>query len=141
MLFEKLKKSISTNIDSDAPLLNYTKPVVVQKIGMNMIYDLLIYDRPAIYLGSFLRSKEVAKVNHTFVIELKPEKSDTPESGFELPENEIEKVGEEMYDGFLDYMSSFLTNKVDPSIVKECNSRKDDLTEELRELQEHLPNN
>ena len=89
----------------------------------------------------FLRSKEVAKVNHTFVIELKPEKSDTPESGFELPENEIEKVGEEMYDGFLDYMSSFLTNKVDPSIVKECKSRKDDLTEELRELQEHLPNN
>jgi hypothetical protein len=68
--------------------------------------------------------KEIAKINHTYVIELKPEKSDEFEhSGFEYPEEKIgiyltnkflnykikiilnhknlEKVGLEMYDGFI----------------------------------------
>lgn len=38
------------------------------------------------------RSKEVAKINHTFVIELKAEKSDILEFGSEMPENEIEQT-------------------------------------------------
>ena len=33
--------------------------------------------------------KEVAKINHTYVIELKPKLSDSPKSGFETAENEI----------------------------------------------------
>lgn len=83
-----------------------------------------------------LRSKEVAKINHTFVVELKPEKSDIPESGFEMPEDEIEKTGLEMYDGFLEYMNSFLVSKVDPAIVDECKLLKTYMLDELKEIQE-----
>lgn len=78
----------------------------------------------------------MAKINHTFVIELRPEKSDTPESGFELPESEIEQTGLEIYDGFLEYMNSFLISKVDPAIVDECKLRKMYMLEDLKDLQE-----
>lgn len=70
------------------------------------------------------------------MIELKPEKSDIPESGFEMPENEIEQTGLEVYDGFLEYMNSFLVHKVDPAIVEECKLRKAYMLEELKEIQE-----
>ena len=34
----------------------------------------------------------IANINHTYVIELKPEKSDTPESGFEHAESKIQET-------------------------------------------------
>jgi hypothetical protein len=75
--------------------------------------------------------KEVAKINHTYVIELKPEKSDSPESGFEHPENKIEEASLEMYDGFIEYIKSFLTNSVDKVIVKECKNMLNNMLQEF----------
>lgn len=83
-----------------------------------------------------IRSKEVAKINHTFVIELKPEKSDIPESGFEMPENELQQTGLEIYDGFIEYINSFLVSKVDPDIVEECKLTKTYMIEDLKEIQD-----
>ena len=75
--------------------------------------------------------KEVAKINHTYVIELKPEKSDSPESGFEHPENKIEEASLEMYDGFIEYIKSFLTNSVDKVIVNECKNMLNNMLQEF----------
>lgn len=75
--------------------------------------------------------KEVAKINHTYVIELKPEKSDSPESGFEHPENKIEEASLEMYDGFMEYIKSFLTNSVDKVIVNECKNMLNNMLQEF----------
>lgn len=69
---------------------------------------------------------------------MKPEKSDTPESGFQHPENEISQTALEVYDGFLEYMNSFLINHVDSSIVDECKLRKNQMLEDLKELNEYI---
>jgi hypothetical protein len=76
--------------------------------------------------------KAVAKINHTYVIELKPEQADLPETGFEYPENKIESAASEMYDGFVEYMKSFLSNKFDLSIVNQC---KDKFNQILKQIQ------
>jgi hypothetical protein len=75
--------------------------------------------------------KEIAKINYTYVVELKPEKSDVPESGFELPESKIEGIGQEMFDGFIEYMKTFLTNKIDQSIINECKNKLSDMHKDL----------
>lgn len=67
------------------------------------------------------------------MIELKPDISDSPESGFEHPESEIVKTSQEIYDGLLEYMNSFITNQVDDKIVQECKIKKEMLLEELKE--------
>ena len=77
--------------------------------------------------------KQVAKINHTYVVELKPERSDTPQSGFDHPEQKIAQTGLEMYDGFLEYMKSFFIKNVDSSIVKECKNK-------LKEMQNEIEN-
>ena len=65
------------------------------------------------------------------VIELKPEKSETPESGFEHPENKIQETSLEMYDGFIEYMITFLNNKVSQDIVLDCQKRLNQMKNEL----------
>ena len=60
-----------------------------------------------------------------------PENSDTPESGFEYPENNLIDAAIIMYDGFIEYMKTFLTNKVDPAVVKECKTKIADMNKEL----------
>ena len=56
-------------------------------------------------------TKEVAKINHTFVIELKPEQIQHPQNGFEFPESEVEQAALEVYDGFIEYIKSFFINR------------------------------
>ena len=73
----------------------------------------------------------IASINHTYVIELKPEKSDNPESGFEHAEQKISETGLEMYDGFLEYMKTFLGRAVSPEIVKLCQNKLKDMKSEL----------
>lgn len=73
----------------------------------------------------FLRAKEVAKVNHTFVIELKPDVTDISGFGFEYPEDKIEQASQEIFDGFLEYFKTFLGAEIDGKIVNECNNRMD----------------
>lgn len=73
----------------------------------------------------------VAKINHTFVIELKPEKSDTPESGFEHPENKINETGLEMYDGFIEYMKTFVTKNISQEVISECKQKLQEMKSEL----------
>jgi hypothetical protein len=75
--------------------------------------------------------KEVAKINHTYVIELKPKLSDSPKSGFETSENEISSNALEIYDGFLVYFKTFIKNVTDKNIIKEC---KDLLNTMLQEI-------
>lgn len=60
------------------------------------------------------------------MIELKPDRSDTPESGFEHPEEKIQEAALEMYDGFIEYINSFIKTQVDEKIITACrkNSKK-----------------
>lgn len=74
-------------------------------------------------------SKEVAKINHTYVIELRPDKVDIPEAGFDYPEEDAYDASIEMYDGFLMYINSFITNKVDEDIKNECNFKLNEMME------------
>lgn len=67
--------------------------------------------------------KEVAKINHTFVIELKPDSIEHPQTGFVFPEEDVEQAALEVYDGFVEYIRSFFINKVDPAIVQECQNK------------------
>jgi hypothetical protein len=81
--------------------------------------------------------KAVAKINHTYVIELKPEQADLPETGFEYPENKIESAALEMYDGLVEYMKSFLTNKFDLSIVNECKIKLNQIIKQIQNGDEY----
>jgi hypothetical protein len=79
----------------------------------------------------------IANINHTYVIELKPEKSETPEAGFEHPEQKISETALEMYDGFLEYMKTFLGKTISPEIVKECQNKLKDMKNELENIIEY----
>ena len=74
-------------------------------------------------------ARDIARINYTYVIELKPTKfDDFDQSGFEVPEDQIEQVGAEMYDGFVAYINSFLADQViNESIRAECKSKLDAL--------------
>ncbi len=78
-------------------------------------------------------AKEVAKVNHTFVIELKPDSIEYPQTGFEFPESDVEQAALEVYDGFVEYIRSFLVHRVDPEVVRECRDRLVKIEERLSE--------
>lgn len=65
----------------------------------------------------------MAKINHTFVIELKPEQIEYPQNGFEFPESEVEQAALEVYDGFIEYIKSFFINNVSQEVVDECKLR------------------
>ena len=79
--------------------------------------------------------KQVAKINHTYVVELKPDKSDSHQShsGFDHPEHEIAQTGLEMYDGFVEYIKSFFVKNVDAKIVKECENKLKEMQSEIRD--------
>ena len=76
-------------------------------------------------------AKAIAHINHTYVIELKPENSDTPESGFEYPESELKTVAMEMYDGFIEYLRTFLTKRVDDTVVKQCKKQLNQMVKDI----------
>jgi hypothetical protein len=78
-------------------------------------------------------SREVAKINHTYVIELRPEKSDTPEAGFDHPEREVLSSAMEIYDGFLVYVNSFIKHGVEDHIVVKCKAMLNEMLESLDE--------
>lgn len=114
--------------------MSYMKLVAAARTGEYPFFitkanQLVIYDKIS-------RAKEVAKINHTFVIELKPEKSDTPEAGFDHPENKLEETALEMYDGFVEYMKSFLVDIVDDSIKQECKTKLEDMKREIEGYEE-----
>jgi hypothetical protein len=73
----------------------------------------------------------VAKVNHTYVIELRPDKADQPMSGFDHPEDEAHSAAVEIYDGFLAYINSFINHKVDNHIALKCKSMLNEMLESL----------
>jgi hypothetical protein len=82
-------------------------------------------------------SKHVAKVNHTFVVELKPEKAETPESGFVYPESDVLQSAIELYDGLFAYISSFIPAsefyRVDEKIIEECKLKLANMIEHLND--------
>ena len=79
--------------------------------------------------------KAVAQVNHSFVIELKPQHSDTPESGFELPEHKILEASVEMYNGFLEYMKTFLPNyKIDAQVLRACKRKLNEMNKDVENI-------
>ena len=67
--------------------------------------------------------KEVAKINHTFVIELKPKDINFPQTGFVFPESEIEQAASEIYDGFIEYIKSFFIKNVSESVRAQCQEK------------------
>ncbi len=89
-------------------------------------------------------AKEVAKVNHTFVIELKPQTIKYPQNGFEFPESEVEQAALEVYDGFVEYIKSFYVPQIDPEIVRDCRKRlaiiEERVSENINELDEDYSN-
>ena len=74
----------------------------------------------------------MANIPHTYVVELKPENADTPEGGFLFAEEEVADAANEMYDGFLAYIYSFITNKVDDIIKEECIAKLDEMNNILK---------
>lgn len=72
---------------------------------------------------NFVRSKEVAKINHTFVIELRPDITDHSGMGFEYPEEKIQQAASEIYDGFLEYIKTFIGSSIKRKILNECRTR------------------
>ena len=73
-----------------------------------------------------------------FVIELKPEISAYPESGFEYPEEKITQAALEIYDGFIEYIKSFFITHVDDAIVKECKNKLIDMKNNLENYEETI---
>lgn len=78
-----------------------------------------------------LRSQAVAKINHTYVIELRPDNADSPEEGFNYPESDVLSASQEIYQGLLTYMNSFITNQVSESIKQTCQGKLNDMLETL----------
>lgn len=102
------------------PRTSCMRPVDAAKTGLEKL------EKTTFLLIKFiLRAKEVAMVNHTFVIELKPDVADLSGFGFEFPEKKIEQASQEIFDGFLEYLKTFLGYKIDSKIVNECKSRID----------------
>ncbi|CAF1015022.1 unnamed protein product [Brachionus calyciflorus] len=77
-------------------------------------------------------SKDVAKVNHTFVVELKPD-IDSHEYGFDFPEDKIEEASLEAYDGFIEYIKTFLNFQIDKKIIDECKNQLNFLKESVQQ--------
>jgi hypothetical protein len=74
-------------------------------------------------------------IKHAYAIELKPKESlrNNPFLGFEYPEENLEQVGLEIFNGLVEYFKTFYFHISDKTIVNECKAYYDEMISSLNE--------
>ena len=83
-------------------------------------------------------SRQVAKINHTYTIELRPVKALNALSGFDFPEADAYNAGVEMYDGFVAYLNTFTTDFQDSDILAICKNKMDAMLDDIDDSSDYL---